>query len=198
MTISTYTELEKWLNAKDLKGLTWKSEWLDNVNHSSMLGQSLYNGLLFLFDGWKIPFDVILSGDISAIEAHGAAVKAKFGDRLVYDIPENLLNQVGYQLMSRKTYDRAMDLFKLNVKLHPIPPIRTTAWPRLISRRAIKSTPRNTTSWPSRKTRAGRTPKSAFSRIPGTSSKSSSSKLKGIASAGGSEMRSLSLSSGQS
>ena len=122
LTLSTYTGLEKWLNAKDLKGLTWKSEWLDNVDHSSMLGQSLYNGLLFIFDGWKIPFDVILSGDISAIEAHRAAVKAKFGDRLVYDIPENLLNQVGYQLMSRKTYDRAMDLFKLNVKLHPDSP----------------------------------------------------------------------------
>ena len=122
LTISTFTELEKWLNAKDLKGLAWKSEWLDNVDHSSMLGQSLYNGLLFLFDGWKIPFDVILSGDISAIEAHGAAVKAKFGDRLVYDFPENLLNQVGYQLMSRKTYDKAMDIFKLNVKLHPDSP----------------------------------------------------------------------------
>jgi len=122
LTISTYTELEKWMKAKDLKGLTWKSEWLDNVDHSSMLGKSLYNGLLFIFDGWKIPFDVILSGDISAIEAHSAAVKVKFGDRLAYDIPENLLNQVGYQLMSRKTYDRAMDLFRLNIKLHPDSP----------------------------------------------------------------------------
>jgi predicted alpha/beta superfamily hydrolase len=119
LTISTYTELEKWMKTKDLKGLTWKSEWLDNVDHSSMLGKSLYNGLLFIFDGWKIPFEVIVSGDISAIEEHSNKMKVKFGGRLVYDIPENLLNQVGYQLMSRKTYDKAMDIFKLNIKLHP-------------------------------------------------------------------------------
>jgi predicted alpha/beta superfamily hydrolase len=122
LTISTYTELEKWMNTKDLKGLTWKSEWLDNVDHSSMLGKSLYNGLLFIFDGWKIPFDVVLSGDVSAIEEHSNRMKAKFGGRLVYDIPENLLNQVGYQLMSRKTYDRAVNIFRLNIQLHPDSP----------------------------------------------------------------------------
>jgi predicted alpha/beta superfamily hydrolase len=122
LTVSTYTELEKWMNTKDLKGLTWKSEWLDNVDHSSMLGKSLYNGLLFIFDGWKIPFDVVLSGDVSAIEEHSNRMKAKFGGRLVYDIPENLLNQVGYQLMSRKTYDKAMDIFRLNIRLHPDSP----------------------------------------------------------------------------
>ena len=119
LTISTFTELEKWLTTKDLKGLTWKSEWLDNVDHSSMLGKSLYNGLLSIFDGWKIPFDVILSGDIAAIEEHSAKMTAQFGGRIAYDIPENLLNQVGYQLMSRKTYDKAIDIFRLNIKLHP-------------------------------------------------------------------------------
>jgi predicted alpha/beta superfamily hydrolase len=122
LTISTYTELEKWMKAKDLKGLTWQSEWLDNVDHSSMLGKSLYDGLLFIFDGWKIPFDVVLSGDISAIEGHAAKIKAKFGGQLDYNIPENLLNQVGYQLLSRKSYDQALDIFRLNVKLYPNSP----------------------------------------------------------------------------
>ena len=70
LTISTYTELEKWMKSKDLKGLVWKSEWLENVDHGSMLGMSLYDGLLFIFDGWKIPFDVIVSGDVAAIQEH--------------------------------------------------------------------------------------------------------------------------------
>jgi len=122
LTISTYTELEKWMKSKDLKGLTWKSGWLDNVDHSSMLGKSLYDGLMFIFDGWKIPFDVIVSGDTAAIQEHGNKVKAKFGGQLDYDIPENLLNQVGYQLMNRKTYDRALALLTLNMKLHPNSP----------------------------------------------------------------------------
>jgi predicted alpha/beta superfamily hydrolase len=122
LIISTYTELEKWMKSKDLKRLTWKSEWLDNVDHSSMLGKSLYDGLLFIFDGWKIPFDVVISGDVSAIEEHANKMKAKFGGRLAFDIPENLLNQVGYQLLNGKTYDRAINIFTLNLKLHPNSP----------------------------------------------------------------------------
>jgi predicted alpha/beta superfamily hydrolase len=122
LTISTYTELEKWMKSKDLKGLTWKSEWLDNVDHSSMLGKSLYDGLLFIFDGWKIPFDVIMSGNVSTIQEHGDKMKAKFGGRLDYSIPENLLNQVGYQLLNSKSFDRALDILTLNTKLHPNSP----------------------------------------------------------------------------
>ena len=122
LTISTYTELEKWMKSKDLRGLAWKSAWLDNVDHSSMLGKSLYDGLMFIFDGWKIPFDVIVSGNVSAIREHGSKVKAKFGGQLDYDIPENLLNQVGYQLMSRKSHDTAQEIFRLNIELHPNSP----------------------------------------------------------------------------
>jgi predicted alpha/beta superfamily hydrolase len=122
LTISTFTELEKWMKSKDLKGLTWKSEWLENVDHSSMLGLSLYDGLMFVFEGWKIPFDVIVSGDVGAIREHADKVKAKFGGRLNYDIPENLLNQVGYQLLRGKSLDPALKLFKLNVELHPNSP----------------------------------------------------------------------------
>jgi len=122
LTISTYTELEKWMKSKDLRGLAWKSAWLDNVDHSSMLGKSLYDGLMFIFDGWKIPFDVIVSGNVSAIREHGSKVKARFGGQLAYDIPENLLNQVGYQLLSRKSHDTAQEIFRLNIELHPNSP----------------------------------------------------------------------------
>jgi len=122
LTLGTYTELEKWMKSKDLKGLIWKSEWLENVDHSSMLGQSLYQGLLFIFDGWKIPFDVLMSGDVSTIQEHADKMKAKYGGRLDYNVPENLLNQVGYQLMNSKSFDRALDILTLNMKLHPNSP----------------------------------------------------------------------------
>jgi len=122
LTISTYTELEKWMNSKDLKGLTWKSEWLENVDHGSMLGKSLYDGLLFIFDGWKIPFDVIMSGNVSTIQEHADKMKAKYGGRLEYSVPEILLNQVGYQLLNSKSFDRALDILTLNMNLHPNSP----------------------------------------------------------------------------
>jgi tetratricopeptide (TPR) repeat protein len=122
LTISTYTELEKWMKSKDLKGLTWKSEWLDNVDHGSMVGKSLYDGLLFIYDGWKIPFDVIMSGNVATIQEHADKMKAKYGGRLDYSVPENLLNQVGYQLLNSKSFDRALDILTLNMNLHPNSP----------------------------------------------------------------------------
>ncbi len=63
-----------------------------------------------------------MSGDVSAIQEHANKMKAKYGGRLDYNIPENLLNQVGYQLLNSKSFDRALDLLTLNMKLHPDSP----------------------------------------------------------------------------
>lgn len=122
LTLSTYNELEKWMKSNDLKGLAWKSAWFENVDHSSMLGKSLYDGLLFIFEGWKIPADVILSGEISRIEEHAARMKAKFGSQITYTIPENQLNQIGYRLLGQKELDKAINIFTYNIKLHPNSP----------------------------------------------------------------------------
>jgi hypothetical protein len=119
LTISTFTELEKWMKSKDLKGLNWASGWLDRVDHMSMVGRSLYEGLLSIFDGWQVPYDLAMSGNISAIEDYAVKIRAKFGGLIDYRIPEDLLSECRQRLLEEKAYDRALALFNLSLKLDP-------------------------------------------------------------------------------
>ena len=119
LTISTFTELEKWMRSKDLKGLCWKSGWLDGVDHMSMIGRSLYDGLLFIFDGWQFPYDLLASADIPAIEAYVDKMRVRFGGLIDYRIPEDLLDTVATALFFEKSYDRAAALYSLAAKLYP-------------------------------------------------------------------------------
>lgn len=125
-TLSMFTELERWMNSKDLKGLAWKSARFDGVDHGSMTGKSLYDGLLFIFDGWKFPHLLIRSGDIPAIEEYAAKVNARFSGLLDYKAPEWLLTEFarmwfahGEQFHSNDSYDRAARLADLHVRLYP-------------------------------------------------------------------------------
>jgi len=118
-TRNTFAELEKWMASKDLKGLTWKSAWLDGVDHMSMLGKSFYDGLLSIFDGWQFPFDIVMSADVAAIEEHTGQIRAKFGGLIDYKIPEDLLDETCRRLLERKSYDQAINLITLRVGLYP-------------------------------------------------------------------------------
>jgi len=119
LTLKTYTGLESWMNKKDLKGLRWKSVWFDGVDHGSMVGKSLYDGLLYLFDGWKIPDSVLLSGDVAKIESHVKTTATRFGGLDQTAIPENRLNALGYRFINEKSYDKAVAVLAYNARLYP-------------------------------------------------------------------------------
>jgi tetratricopeptide (TPR) repeat protein len=119
LTRSTYVELEKWMNKKDLKGLRWKSVWLEGVDHSSMVGKSLYDGLLYLFDGWRIPDSVLASGDVARIDSHVKTIAKKFEGLDLPTIPENRLNALGYRFINEKSYDQAVEVLAYNSRLYP-------------------------------------------------------------------------------
>lgn len=122
LTRSTYAELEKWMNAKDLKGLRWKSVWFEGVDHGSMVGKSLYDGLLYLFDGWRIPDSVMVSGDVAQIEGHLKTIAQKFPGIDQPAIPENRLNALGYRFISERSYDKAIAVLAFNTRLYPDSP----------------------------------------------------------------------------
>jgi predicted alpha/beta superfamily hydrolase len=119
LTISTFTELEKWMGSKDLKGLTWKTAWLDGLDHLSMIGRSFYDGLLFIFDGWPFPYDLLASADVPGINAYIAKMRARFDGRIDYRIPEDLLDTAASDLYFDKSYDRAGALYALAAELYP-------------------------------------------------------------------------------
>ena len=121
LTIDTYTELEKWMNNQTFEALTWKSAWLEG-DHGSMVGRNIYEGLTFIFKGWKIPTTVVRDRNVDAIEEYvntNTAKWSKYGFDKSLIIPEPRLNSWGYALIRMNELDKAIQLFEYTVKLYP-------------------------------------------------------------------------------
>ena len=121
LTIDTYKELEKWMNGNPLSGLTWKSAWLEG-DHGSMVGRNIYDGLAFIFGGWKIPDTLMRNADVEAIDGYlktNMAKWATYGFDVSAALPEQMLNAFGYNMLNRKEFNKAIKLFLYNIKLFP-------------------------------------------------------------------------------
>jgi len=87
-----------------------------------MVGRNIYDGLLFFFRGWKVPFSSLIGAYVETIEKHiktNSEKGAKFGFDATTIIPEQQLNTVGYALLNRKEFDKAVKMFKYNIKRFP-------------------------------------------------------------------------------
>lgn len=121
LTIDTYTELEKWMNNQTFEGLTWKSAW-EEGDHGSMVGRNIYDGLIFIFKGWKISNTLLINADVEAIDTQlktNLAKWKKHGMEMSAIMPEQRLNFFGYVLIRRGEQEKAIKLFQYIVKLYP-------------------------------------------------------------------------------
>jgi predicted alpha/beta superfamily hydrolase len=112
--------LEKALAAADAEGFDWEVMRMPDETHGSVVLRSQYWGLRAFFEGWLLPRDPDTGAypdDISKIEAHYAALAKRVG----YSVKpnEDLLNQVGYQILGREEFDAAIAVFDYNVNLYP-------------------------------------------------------------------------------
>ncbi len=121
LTISTYKGLEKWLDEHPLPGLVRRSAWVEGT-HGSMVGRNTYDGLLFIFDGWRFPDDLLRSADIEKIEATLAEGRARWGKYGFDDsdrLPEIALNAMGYELLRRDLQPEAIRILSYTVRRFP-------------------------------------------------------------------------------
>ncbi len=121
ITLDTFAGLEAWMKAQPLPGLKWKGSVVEG-DHGNMVGRTIYDGLLFIFDGWKIPGEVVMGADIDAMDASVRRAEAQwksFGIDASVILPEANINSAGYTLLQRKEYDKAIRAFQYNVKRFP-------------------------------------------------------------------------------
>jgi len=121
LTMDTYKELEKWMNSQTFDGLTWKSAWVEG-DHGSMVGRNIYDGLIFIFKGWKISNTLLLEADVDAIDEQLKTSSAKWkkhGIEMSALMPEQRINAFGYALIRRNENDKAIKLFQYALKLYP-------------------------------------------------------------------------------
>ena len=114
-------ELFKQALAKSqIKGFEWQAEQLKDEDHGSVVLRSHYLGLRKVYDGWQMPRDAQtgrLEGGLKGAEEHYQKLSQKF--HYTIPVPENLINQIGYQLLGGGKADEAIAAFKSNVERYP-------------------------------------------------------------------------------
>ena len=112
-TVRTFARLLE-LNSH---GVRSKLKYFEAEDHGSVPLLSLYDGLLFIFDGYRPVWASFLDPP-SNVTSHFKSVSERIGVELLP--PEQLVNSMGYSLLYElREVDKAIGLFKLNVSLYP-------------------------------------------------------------------------------
>jgi predicted alpha/beta superfamily hydrolase len=89
---------------------------MKDEGHGSIPHLSIYYGLEKLYSDWVLP-DTLYEEDLKAIDNHFKYISEKYS----YDIqtPENVINFLGYNLLNKKEFEKAIEVFKENIKRFP-------------------------------------------------------------------------------
>ena len=115
-----FDSFKKLLSQTNIKGFDWEAERMLDEDHGSVVLRSHYVGLRKVYDGWQAPRDMksgAVLGGLKGADAHYAKLSAKFGYTI--PVPEQLINQMGYQFMFDGKPDEAIAAFKANVERYP-------------------------------------------------------------------------------
>lgn len=120
LALGNEPELEKGFNSfRDLlnrakpKDFEYEFRQLNEENHGSVVLLAYYWGLRKIFAGWTPP----PTGSVEDLEAHYKKLSGRFGYTI--QIPEELLNRVGYQFLRAQRNAEAIEVFKKNAGLYP-------------------------------------------------------------------------------
>ena len=115
----SFDRFKELLSKTNIKGFEWQAQRMDDEDHGSVVLRSHYSGLRKIYEDWQAPSDPQTGAfkSLSEIDAHYKKVSERFG----YSIPtpENLINQLGYQLLGTAKPEEAIAVFKANVERYP-------------------------------------------------------------------------------
>jgi predicted alpha/beta superfamily hydrolase len=116
----SFNRFREVLSKTAVPGFEWQAERMDDEDHGSVVLRSHYFGLRKVYEGWQGPRDVtsgVVIGGLKGADAHYKKLSAKFGYTIA--VPENLINQIGYQFLFGNNPDEAIAVFKANVERYP-------------------------------------------------------------------------------
>ena len=108
------------LSKTNIEGFDWQAERLSDEDHGSVVLRSHYFGLRKVYEGWQGPVDMTsgaVLGGLKGADAHYKKLSDKFGYEI--PVPENLINQMGYQFLANGKAEEAIEVFKANVDRYP-------------------------------------------------------------------------------
>jgi hypothetical protein len=116
----SFDSFRQLLEKTHVKEFQWEAERMSDEDHGSVVMRSHYAGLRKIYDGWLMPRDPATGavvGGLKAADAHYQKLSKRFGYAI--ETPENLINQIGYQLLFAGKSEEAIAVFKTNVERYP-------------------------------------------------------------------------------
>jgi len=107
------------------KNLDWKFKIFPGENHESAPHMAIYEGLSFIYQGWRFDFSYLYEDHNPEKKTFTAGVLVdhfkKLTDKYGYDCRpgEFYYNMVGYDLLREKSVASAIEMFKANVLFYP-------------------------------------------------------------------------------
>jgi predicted alpha/beta superfamily hydrolase len=111
----TFDKFKQALAQTNIKGFEWQAERMDDEDHGSVVLRSHYFGLRKVYAGWQGPQD--LQSGLKGADEHYKKLSERFGYSI--PVPENLINQMGYQFLGQNKPEDAIAVFKANVERYP-------------------------------------------------------------------------------
>lgn len=108
------------LSKTNIKDFEWQAERMADEDHGSVVLRSHYLGLRKVYDGWLGPRDPksgAVLGGLKGADAHYKKLSDRFGYTI--PVPEQLINQIGYQFLFDGKPEEAIAAFKANVERYP-------------------------------------------------------------------------------
>jgi tetratricopeptide (TPR) repeat protein len=116
----SFDSFKELLSKTNIKGFGWQAERMADEDHGSVVLRSHYAGLRKVYEGWQPARDLksgAIVGGLKGADAHYKKLSEKFGYTI--PVPENLINQMGYQFLFDGKPDEAIAVFKANVERYP-------------------------------------------------------------------------------
>jgi len=114
--INPYNKFVNVAKESKTKGLIFASKEFDDEDHGSTVLRSQYFALKQVWDGWNMPRETFGEG-LNAVQAHYKKIAKKFGFEV--QVPEGLINNLGYSALGNKKFDQAIEAFAYNVQMYP-------------------------------------------------------------------------------
>ena len=104
------------LEARAPAGLRWTRFDYPGAEHAEVPIRAFCDALDFVYADWVLPGEVLASG-LEAVDAHFDRLSDRFGYRI--EVPEAVINRMGYRRMNAGDLDGAIALFRRNAETYP-------------------------------------------------------------------------------
>lgn len=98
------------------KSFAWRRARHGESSHQELPIRAFNDGLDVVFAGWELPPEAMERG-IEAVDAHSAGLSEHYGYPI--EVPEAVINRLGYRALSARDPELALVLFRRNVERHP-------------------------------------------------------------------------------